>query len=57
MAGGVNLLLKIVTSNQNDALLVECSAALAIAASHGGCVCMLLYLEFIVITMQLKWVT
>ena len=52
MAGGVNLLLKIVTSSQNEALLVECSAALAIAASHGGCGnTVLLYLEF---SMQLK---
>lgn len=54
MAGGVNLLLKIVTSNQNESLLVESSAALAIAASHGGCVCVLLYLEFAMIPLQLK---
>ena len=48
MAGGINLLLKIVMTNQDDALLAECSAALAIAASHGGCdllLMVLLYLE------------
>ena len=49
MAGGVNLLLKIVTSSQNDALLAECSAALAIAASHGGYdYTVLLNLEFLI---------
>jgi len=51
MAGGVNLLLKLVTSNQNDSLLVECSAALAIAASHGRHDNMVLYLVFVLIQM------
>ncbi|XP_065897796.1 uncharacterized protein [Dysidea avara] len=31
---GITLLLELLTSNQNDSLLVECSAALAIATSH-----------------------
>jgi len=37
MVGGIILLLELLATNQNDCLLVECSAALAIATSHGEC--------------------